>query len=442
MILKKVELYIEKNKLLFHKKGEVLVGVSGGRDSVALLDILIKLGYRCTVAHCNFHLRGEESDRDEKFVQQLSFNLNIPYYSVDFDTVNYAKQKNISIEMAARELRYSWFTSLAEKINAQAIAIAHHADDNVETLLMHLVRGTGLKGLTGISPKNGLIVRPLLCCTRNEINEYIKNNNLSFIEDSTNQSVDFQRNKIRLQVIPLLEEINPSVKKVLSESIERFSEINTFYENAIEKIKKQLLTVDNDQLKINIDLLCKQASPKTILFEILHPYGFNESIVQDIEKHLHDESGKIFYSPTHYLIKDRKYLIISNKIKKNETTFFITENDSEISFPIQLSITRKKKEQNFVISKDNRIIQIDASLIQYPLTLRRWTNGDTFFPFGMNRQKKLSDFFIDQKLNLKQKAETWLLLSQNQIVWVVGLRLDNRFKITESTQEVLEIKML
>ena len=442
MILKKVELYIEKNKLLFHKKGEVLVGVSGGRDSVALLDILIKLGYRCTVAHCNFHLRGEESDRDEKFVQQLSFNLNIPYYSVDFDTVNYAKQKNISIEMAARELRYSWFTSLAKKINAQAIAIAHHADDNVETLLMHLVRGTGLKGLTGISPKNGLIVRPLLCCTRNEINEYIKNNNLSFIEDSTNQSVDFQRNKIRLQVIPLLEEINPSVKKVLSESIERFSEINTFYENAIEKIKKQLLTVDNDQLKINIDLLCKQASPKTILFEILHPYGFNESIVQDIEKHLHDESGKIFYSPTHYLIKDRKYLIISNKIKKNETTFFITENDSEISFPLHLSITRKKKEKNFVISKDNRIIQIDASLIQYPLTLRRWTNGDTFFPFGMNRQKKLSDFFIDQKLNLKQKAETWLLLSQNQIVWVVGLRLDNRFKITESTQEVLEIKML
>jgi tRNA(Ile)-lysidine synthase len=442
MILKKVELYIEKNKLLFPEKGKILVGVSGGRDSVALLDILIKLGYRCTVAHCNFHLRGEESDRDEKFVQQLSFNLNIPYYSVDFDTVNYAKQKNISIEMAARELRYSWFTSLAKKINAQAIAIAHHADDNVETLLMHLVRGTGLKGLTGISPKNGLIVRPLLCCTRNEINEYIKNNNLSFIEDSTNQSVDFQRNKIRLQVIPLLEEINPSVKKVLSESIERFSEINTFYENAIEKIKKQLLTVDNDQLKINIDLLCKQASPKTILFEILHPYGFNESIVQDIEKHLHDESGKIFYSPTHYLIKDRKYLIISNKIKKNETTFFITENDSEISFPLHLSITRKKKEQNFVISKDNRIIQIDASLIQYPLTLRRWTNGDTFFPFGMNRQKKLSDFFIDQKLNLKQKAETWLLLSQNQIVWVVGLRLDNRFKITESTQEVLEIKML
>lgn len=442
MILKKVELYIEKNKLLFPEKGKILVGVSGGRDSVALLDILIKLGYQCTVAHCNFHLRGEESDRDEKFVQQLSFNLNIPYYLVDFDTVNYAKQKNISIEMAARELRYSWFTSLAEKINAQAIAIAHHADDNVETLLMHLVRGTGLKGLTGISPKNGLIVRPLLCCTRNEINEYIKNNNLSFIEDSTNQSVDFQRNKIRLQVIPLLEEINPSVKKVLSESIERFSEINTFYENAIEKIKKQLLTVDNDQLKINIDLLCKQASPKTILFEILHPYGFNESIVQDIEKHLHDESGKIFYSSTHYLIKDRNYLIISNKIKKNETTFFITENDSEISFPIHLSITRKKKEQNFVISKDNRIIQIDASLIQYPLTLRRWTNGDTFFPFGMNRQKKLSDFFIDQKLNLKQKAETWLLLSQNQIVWVVGLRLDNRFKITESTQEVLEIKML
>lgn len=442
MILKKVELYIEKNKLLFPEKGKILVGVSGGRDSVALLDILIKLGYQCIVAHCNFHLRGEESDRDEKFVQQLSFNLNIPYYSVDFDTVNYAKQKNISIEMAARELRYSWFTSLAEKINAQAIAIAHHADDNVETLLMHLVRGTGLKGLTGISPKNGLIVRPLLCCIRNEINEYIKNNNLSFIEDSTNQSVDFQRNKIRLQVIPLLEEINPSVKKVLSESIERFSEINIFYENAIEKIKKQLLTVDNDQLKINIDLLCKQASAKTILFEILHPYGFNESIVQDIEKHLHDESGKVFYSSTHYLIKDRKYLIISNKIKKNETTFFITENDSEISFPIHLSITRKKKEQNFVISKDNRIIQIDASLIQYPLTLRRWTNGDTFFPFGMNRQKKLSDFFIDQKLNLKQKDETWLLLSQNQIVWVVGLRLDNRFKITESTQEVLEIKML
>jgi tRNA(Ile)-lysidine synthase len=442
MILKKVELYIEKNKLLFPEKGKILVGVSGGRDSVALLDILIKLGYRCTVAHCNFHLRGEESDRDEKFVQQLSFNLNIPYYSVDFDTVNYAKQKNISIEMAARELRYSWFTSLAKKINAQAIAIAHHADDNVETLLMHLVRGTGLKGLTGISPKNGLIVRPLLCCTRNEINEYIKNNNLSFIEDSTNQSVDFQRNKIRLQVIPLLEEINPSVKKVLSESIERFSEINTFYENAIEKIKKQLLTVDNDQLKINIDLLCKQASPKTILFEILHPYGFNESIVQDIEKHLHDESGKKFYSDTHYLIKDRNFLIISEKEKTNQTSFQILENEAQIEFPIHLSITRKKIDQNFQVSKNPQTIQIDASLVQFPLTLRRWENGDAFFPFGMNRQKKLSDFFIDQKLNLKQKAETWLLLSGNKIVWVVGLRLDNRFKITESTQEVLEFKLL
>ena len=436
----KVQTYIQDHQLLT-QKGRIIVGVSGGTDSVVMLHVLMSLGYDCVIAHCNFHLRMDESDRDELFVRDLAKELKVPYYSVDFETTKYAEEHKISIEMAARDLRYAWFYELLYNHDAQAIAVAHHADDSIETMLMNLVRGTGLKGLTGIQPRNHKVVRPLLCCNRLELETYLVRFDLDHIEDSTNASVDYQRNKFRNEVLPLLAEINPSVRQTLYDSLERFEGIWAIYQQSIDAMKQLIVRNGPGLVKMDIDAIKIQEHIPTLMYELLHPYGFGPAVIEQVTGQLDGESGKVFFSETYRLIKDRKYLLISKIDDNPAQDFMITEDETVIEFPFLLKINKQPVTPDFEVSKEITRIHVDASRLTYPLVLRRWKEGDTFFPFGMKQRKKVSDFFIDNKLSLFEKEHSWILVSNNEIVWIVGQRLDNRFCVTNETMEVVEFKI-
>ena len=436
----KVQSYIERQQLLT-PKARVIVGVSGGTDSVVLLHILHTLGYECVVAHCNFHLRMEESNRDEEFVRALSRTMKLPFYNIDFDTVSYADRHGISIEMAARDLRYEWFHDLLKKLDAQAIAVAHHADDSIETMLMNLVRGTGLRGLSGIRPRNKKVVRPLLCCNRQELENYLIHYDLEHVEDSTNASVDYQRNKFRNEVLPLLEEINPSLRQTLYESLKRFEGTTAIYAQAIDTIREKIAETAVGLTKLNIDIIKQQVHIPTVMYEILHPYGFSGATIEQVTENLDAISGKTFYSDTHRLIKDRKYLIMSPKDDDTVDEYYITQPDAVIDQPFGLQLKTLKLTPDFSISRSAKRVHIDASKLAFPLQLRRWREGDVFYPFGMKQRKKVSDFFIDNKLSLLEKEQSWLLVSGNDIVWIVGQRLDDRFRITAETTEVVELSI-
>ncbi|HRZ98461.1 MAG TPA: tRNA lysidine(34) synthetase TilS, partial [Paludibacter sp.] len=348
----KVQKYIEKHSLLT-PSAKIIVGVSGGTDSVVLLHLLQKLGYDCIVAHCNFHLRMDESDRDEAFVRSLANSMKLPCYIIDFNTVEYSGKHKLSIEMAARELRYNWFSELLKNQGAEAIAVAHHADDSIETMLMNLVRGTGIRGLSGIPVKNGCVVRPLLCCSRNEIENYLIENGLDHIEDSTNATSDYTRNKFRNEILPLLEEINPSVRQTFYQTIDRFEGIQAIYQQSLEKINSELVHNTINGVEINIEKLKSQAHVATILYEILFPYGFHPAVIEQIEGHLDSEPGKLFYSESHRLLKDRKCLIINANTQSNNNIYTISQKNSEIFEPIHLKISRFDRHPDFAISKEN-----------------------------------------------------------------------------------------
>ena len=436
-MLKKVSEFIRKNDLL-NPQAKVIVGLSGGADSMALLDILTLLGYQCIAAHCNFHLRGEESDRDSTFVKNWCKDIDIPFHSIDFDTTQYAEDKKISIEMAARELRFAWFEIERNHFEAEAITLAHHRDDSVETVLLNLVRGTGIKGLTGISPKNGNIIRPLLCVSRDEIITYLNEREIPFVVDSTNLEDNYKRNFIRLNIIPQLEKINPSVSDSIQRTAEHLSEAEKIYAAYIEKVK---LEVFSNNL-IHIPALQKTLSPSSVLFEVLTPYGFNASVIEDIIDNLDSTPGKIFYGNNYRLLKERENLVLEEiPVGNQRQSFLINVDDLEIIVPIHLRISKKKREE-VAFTKDNNILFADADKLSYPLTLRKWENGDWFIPFGMKGKKKLSDYFTDRKFSLSDKEKVWVLFSVNDILWVVGNRSDDRFRITDTTKEVLVVEYL
>lgn len=437
-MLQKVRKFIIENQLLIPDKGPVIVGVSGGKDSVALLDILLKSGYQCIVAHCNFHLRGAESDRDQEFVYSLANSLKIPFKTTDFKTVQYAEQHHVSIEMSARDLRYDWFEKIRKIYAAQAIATGHHLDDNIETLLLNLTRGTGLKGLTGIPVRNQNIVRPLLSSSRSEINAYIEKHNLKFVEDSTNTSTDIIRNKFRHEIIPTLENINPSFRDTFKETLKNIQGAYQIFRNEIIRIKEEIVSSCGPTVWIDIQKLTRHREQHTILFEILKEYGFHPDQIKQIIRSLESTSGKLFYSKTHCLLKDREALILRPLTidRENQSDTNSVENTEEFSIRIF------ERDDTFTFSKENKIVHLDADKINMPLKIRKWQNTDYFYPLGMKGRKKLSDFFIDLKINRLEKEKKLVLLSDNQIVWIVGLRIDNRFKITAATKRVAEITML
>lgn len=430
--------YINTEKL-FISSDKILLTVSGGVDSIVMCELFHKSKLKFGIAHCNFQLRGKESDEDEKFVKQLAVKYNVPFYCKRFNTKEYVAQNNVSIQMAARELRYQWFEEIRNNEKYKYIATAHHTDDAIETFFINLIRGTGIAGLHGIVPKQGNIIRPLLFASKNKIEEYATTNKLKYREDSSNASDKYVRNKIRHHLIPLLKEINPAVENAINATIERLSEVEIIYKNEIEKQRTQLLKNENKTYSISIKELKMLNVMPTYLYEFLKPFNFNADTVKEISTALDGESGKQFLSPTHRLVKDRETLIIEEYVglgvKDLRIKIKIERNKKKLVVE-NLHFTFKIQNTKYIIPKSKTTACLDYDKLQFPLEIRKWQQGDTFYPLNMKGKKKLSDFFIDNKLPLNRKENVWLLTSAGKIVWVIGMRIDNRFKVTDQTTKI------
>jgi tRNA(Ile)-lysidine synthase len=424
------------NNNLCDKNDTILVTVSGGIDSVVLLDLFFRENYNIALAHCNFKLRNKESDDDELFVKSLCEKYKIKNHFIAFDTKEYATQQGISIEMAARKLRYNWFNKLCNDYNYSKVAVGHHLNDSIETIFINLLRGTGINGITGIAPKNENIIRPLLFATREQIEEYAKLNNLKYRNDSSNKSTVFIRNIIRHKIIPEFKKINPSFEKTMMQNTENLKNASTIFNNHIEKTTRDIVIKNGNQYKISIDKLNNLPEKQTWLFEFLNKFGFSFDNVVNIISKLNTNAGKQFFSNTHQLLIDRDYLLIEEQNKSNRN--FIANNISELSeLPVNISVSVVEPE-NFILDKNQLTANIDLDKIKFPVSIRKWQDGDYFYPLGMNKKKKLSDFFIDNKINRFAKDKTWIFSdAENRIFWVGGLRIDNRFKVTDNTKNIL-----
>ena len=451
-LVSKFEYYI-KTENLFHAKDRLLLAVSGGVDSVVLCELCHKAGYHFAIAHCNFKLRGEESDGDEQFVTALAKKYDSAFFVKQFDTEKYATENKTSIQVAARELRYHWFTELLNTVNTFShgaqkapfsglgtVLTAHHADDNIETILMNFFKGSGINGLKGILPKHNNLIRPLLFATKEELLQYAYENNLAYREDSSNNSDKYTRNYFRNQLIPGLQKVFPKVKENLLDNANRFRQINIIYNHAMEQIKKKLITVQAKEIQLPVLKLLKTAALPTVLYEIIKEYGFTAHQTSEVQKLLGSDSGKYVNSLTHRILRNRKWLVISALNEAGAGTYLIEEGDGEIVFP-QGKLSIAKNNFPAAIIKENLTAQLDARDIQFPLLLRKWKTGDYFYPLGMPKKKKLSRFFIDQKMSLIEKENAWVIESNKKIIWVVGKRIDNRFKIIPSTSAMLSFSL-
>lgn len=430
--------YILKENLI-EKGDKVLLAVSGGIDSVFMADIFSKTDYHFGIAHCNFGLRGKESDEDAVFVESLAKRYNVPFHIMRCDAVNYAKDNKVSIQMAARDLRFSWFEDLCNSENYAVYATAHHADDAIETFFINQLRGTGIAGLHGLKPKNGKLIHPLLFTQRKQIEAYAVQNKLNYREDSSNKSVKYLRNKLRHKLLPVLDEIQSNYRDLFMQNMRRFSATEQIYLQKIEQEKQNVCHIKEDKTWISIAKLKKLPETATYLYEFIKSFGFvfsdAEEIIESIEN---GQSGARFYSTDYVLLRDRKYLIISLKQENSQKYFELNTESGEIFSPIHL------KWETFIelkFEKELTSASLDFDKLKFPLFLRKWEQGDYFYPLGMQSKKLLSDFFIDMKLNQLQKENTWLLVSENKIAWIIGHRIDNRFRISENTQKVLKLKL-
>lgn len=431
--------YVDTNQL-FKQGDRILLAVSGGMDSMVMCELFHQAKYSFGIAHCNFKLRDEESNGDQAFVEQISKAYSVPFYTTDFDTKQYAHNHKISTQMAARDLRYEWFQEILKNNKYDYIATAHHKDDQVETLFINLMRGTGISGLHGILPKQKNLIRPLIDFSRKQIEEFVVKQQLNFREDSSNASDKYLRNKIRHQLIPVLEEMNDQYLDTLNGNIHRFQEAESIYSQQIQKVKSELLIQEGAYTKIQIAQLNQYEPLSTYTYEILKDFGFSFAQTEDVINSFEQQSGKRFASESHELLKDRNELIIKSIHEDaDDLERIIQEDEVEVFAPIHLKFSSLIKNTDYSISSLENCAQFDYDKVKFPLRIRRWKKGDSFKPLGCDYKKKLSDFFIDRKFTQFEKENCYLLVSGKDIMWIIGHQIDHRYRITSQTNKILQI---
>ncbi len=432
--------YLVDNELC-REDDPVMLAVSGGIDSVVMTDLFITSGYRCMLLHCNFGLRGDESEGDEAFVRSLAARYDAPVFVKRFDCEGYAEENGVSIQMAARELRYDWFDKVSDDQKIDRIATAHNLNDSVETVFLNMARGTGIRGITGIPAHNGKYIRPLLFSSREEITDYARAHQLEFREDSSNVSRKYQRNIIRHDLIPLMESLNPAFISTMGENISRFNDAHKIYREQVDHVKQELFSDMGTHLEINLVSLKKMSPLGSWLYELFSDYGYSMDQCLNIREILNSASGKQFISPTHRLYKDRDRLLLFETKDASFQRYYIDAPGSDATLPFPMDIEVLDRDSFDDIPDDPNIAFLDHDLVTFPLMLRKWQHGDYFFPLGMDQMKKLSDFFIDNKVPVPIKKHTWILTSGNKIAWIMGMRIDNRFRISRETKKILKLQI-
>jgi len=438
-MLNRFKSYIaEKN--LINSGNRILLAVSGGIDSMVMSHLFLQLENKTGIAHCNFSLRAGESDKDEELVREFAGKHNIPFHTIKFETAVFASEEGLSIQMAARELRYKWFEEIMKENGYNLVAVAHNLNDNIETLLINLTRGTGIAGLTGIKPITNNIIRPLLFATRNDIIEYCNKHKIIFREDRSNADTKYTRNKIRHKVIPILKEINPAIETTLNDTAERFTGINEIVDEYILGLREKISEQKGDLITFNVNLLKSHLHNLTIVFELFRPFGINNLQLDDLIKVIQGKTGGLIVTRSHRIIKNRKEIIVSIADNENKPSCIIKNIQGFRKIPGIVSADFTDISDKFIIPSDSSICCIDSDKVSFPMIVRTWKPGDHFHPLGMKHKKKLSDYFVDNKYSKFDKENIRILESAGEIVWVIGDRIDDRFRITDSTARALVIK--
>lgn len=448
--MKNSELYksflrsMEETRL--YRQGEkILLAVSGGIDSMVMMHLYYEAGIDCEVAHCNFQLRGEDSEKDELFVREESARRDLNFHIRHFDVGERMKKDGVSLQMAARDLRYEWFNELCNSPGFDAVATAHNLNDSIETFLLNLGRGTGIRGLTGIPLRNDKIIRPLLFAGRKEIEAYAKQSKLDFREDASNRETRYQRNKIRHDVIPVMEQINPSFLASMSDNMRRMQEYREIMEERLREIKDHTFLPQGEEFHIPVKKVLDLKPLSTWLYELFSPYGFTRLQCKGLEVLMRSSaSGKRFISPTHQLYKDRGHLILlpsANTGADPDRRYYLDAPGQTSILPFAMDMEILNSPELGKIPADRHIACLDMEYLQFPLIIRHWQHGDYFYPLGMDQMKKLSDFFVDEKIPLPEKEKIWILASGKKIVWIMGIRIDHRFRITDDTSKILKLSL-
>ncbi|HLN56309.1 MAG TPA: tRNA lysidine(34) synthetase TilS [Bacteroidales bacterium] len=437
-MLAEVHGFIAEHQLIRHGE-KILLAISGGIDSMVMAHLFLHLPYETGIAHCNFSLRDEESDQDEELVRKFAEDNKIPFFTARFNTKAFAVEKGISVQMAARELRYAWFEEIRSKNNFDLVAVAHNLNDNVETMLINLARGTGLAGLSGMKPVTGRIIRPLLKVTREKIAKYCSEHAIGYREDRSNAETKYTRNKIRHNVLPLLQQINPSLLTTLSESITRFGELNEIVNTYVSGLRSQVSAIKDGSTVFDLDELRRNSENRTVLFELFRPYNLEGNQIDDLLNIINGRTGSQVITSTHRITRNRDEILVTEKRGNDETCIRVNNLDD---LPASISGEFLSVDNSFRIPADASVAFLDSEKVLFPLVIRKWHAGDSFFPLGMNGKKKLSDYFIDKKYSLPEKDRKLVLESDGKIVWIIGDRIDDRFKITSHTTKALILKLL